>query len=193
MGTSVNQGSPSTPSWVVARSVLGHTQAPAERQSQEIWRAASADVDAKLTSQLGSAALAFAAAIAGSSTDPLGARNSFDAYVAKEGSASVVSELARRALVRAVAGKDGSLGFARELFAETVSYYVARDLPSVVGKTSRGSTPSEATALRIQIANVARAQAAAALTGRSATWAGNAGEWRRYVSEVVKALGESKK
>jgi len=191
MGTSVNQRSSASPSWAAARAVLGNVQAPIERQSEEIWRAAAADTDANLIPRLGGAEFAYAAQLAETSSGPLGAREAYDTYLAKAGVLSVVAEFARRALVRAVADHAGSLGYARELFAEAASYYIARDLPSIVGKSVRVATPSEAALLKQQIADIARSRAATVANSLpQGQWAKSTLGWKRYVAAVVASLRE---
>ena len=69
MGTSTSQPSPDTPSWRIARQVLGREAAPLARQSEEIWKAATADRGGRLSEELASpilaAALTFGFYIAG--------------------------------------------------------------------------------------------------------------------------------
>jgi len=85
----------------------------------------------------------------------------------------------------------GSVGFAAELFAEAAAYYVARDLPSVVGKDRRVATPAEAIRLKDAIRSVARSTAQAAAreaVGREGAAPVEPREWRAYVGGVLRAL-----
>jgi hypothetical protein len=182
MGTSANQPSPRTPNWKLANAILGHPAASAERQSEEIWRAAAADRGERLAVELGSPLLAAASRIASEIASPAQAARAFETSILEAHASGLALDLGKRALVRAVAGGGGATRFAAELFAETAAYYVSRDLPSVVAAPGRVSSTSAAIALKDQVRSVAK-EASAKVELRTDT----AG-WRGYVSGVISEL-----
>jgi hypothetical protein len=183
MGTSTNQPSPDTPSWRLARAVLGRKVTPLERQSQEIWQAALADRGGLLSSELGNPLLAEACRLAEARLAPSDAINAFHQRQTETYATSLILEIGKRALVRACAAESGGLGFASELFSETVAYYVARDLPSVVGARELTATTTEAIRLKDEIKAIARN---AASTTKLITT--DPEGWQSYVSSVVAGL-----
>jgi pyridoxine/pyridoxamine 5'-phosphate oxidase len=87
-----------------------------------------------------------------------------------------------------VAEGSGSVGFARELFAETVAYYASRDLPSYVGKRGRVSNVSELIELKRQLQNQAREVASAKQLARRLTHE----SWSTFVHQVVDVLASKR-
>lgn len=183
MGTSVNHPSPNTPTWRLVSTVLGNINWSPNRQSEEIWQAALADRQGRLTNELGSPLLAEAGQIADTNRDPIIAIESFDNVLSREYASGLVYEMGKRALARAVATGTGSLGFASELFAETVAYYVSRDMPSVVGASDRIKTIRDAGTLKDSIKGLARETARQ--NGHLYT---NAASWPNFVKTVLSAL-----
>jgi len=183
MGTSTNQASPNTPSWRLAKAVLGRKATPLERQSQEIWQAALADRAALLSSELANPLLAEACRLAERRLAVSNALESFHQRQTETYATSLILEIGKRALARACAAQSGGRGFASELFSETAAYYVARDLPSVVGTRELAATTSEAIRLKDAIKAIARN---AASTTKLITT--DSEGWQAYVSNVVAAL-----
>lgn len=194
MGTSSNQRSPKSPPWHPVRNTLGLNLAPVDLQSREIWRAATGDREGRLAFDLGNMVLAKAAAIAGISTSPSDAAASFDALTLKSGQSGLVVEIARRALVRAVATKQGGIGFASEVFAETASYFVSRDLPSFVGALSRVESTSAGIELKRKIREIAKSTTlmVAKTLGTSEATLGKGDTWPTLVTQVVSELKQVK-
>jgi hypothetical protein len=190
MGTSSNQPSPARdPSWIAARKVLGNPQFSPERQSQEIWRAATSDAGAQLRSNLGASIFATGAAIAANSRSVSEALNTFNQKLAAAKVSTIYTEIGARALARAVKRGAGTPGFAAELFAETVSYYVSRDLPSFVGSARRTESVSAAISLKQSLAEKARAVA----FEHAKDAPSSAIAWRRFVEGTLAVLrGDSK-
>ena len=191
MGTSSNQRSPRTPSWNAVLQVLGNTSVPVELQSREIWRAASADRNQQLAPDLSSPFLVHATALAESTTSPVEAAAAFDSSLADAGVGNFFLDLAKRALVRAVAAGEGAHGFASELFAETAGYYASRDMPSIVGATGCVGSARDALALNDNIRGIARNTASAIsreilFMPRGAAISPTA--WASFVSQVLAAL-----
>ena len=185
MGTSSNPRSPNTPPWRPVRAVLGSSDWPAERQSSEIWSAASSDRGGQLWDELGKPIIAAACEIAGSTRAPLQATQSFDQLLEENDAYGLVTDITRRALARSVAAGTGQTGFASELFSETVSYYLSRDLPSYVGSRDGVGSTSEAIDLKKQIRSITR-RIALDQPGASA----EPSAWKSYVDRVIRALRE---
>ncbi|MDQ2668798.1 MAG: hypothetical protein M3Z05_22785 [Gemmatimonadota bacterium] len=156
MGTSTSHPSPNTPSWRIARQVLGRDAAPLARQSEEIWKAAAADRGGRLGSELASPILAAAGAVAAQATSPLDAVRAFNRIAAEQRESGLALEIGRRALMRAVVSGGGASAFGAELFAEAASYYASRDLSSYVGAAGRVATSSESIALKDGLRAIAR-------------------------------------
>ena len=184
MGTSTSQPSPaSSNNWRLARALLGKVGVTPEQQSAELWRAAVADREPELLASLGSPVLAEAAFLAGSASSPIEALRAFDAGLESRKAADLVFDMGRRALVRAVAARIGTGGFAAELFAEAVGYYVARDMAGIVGSRGRVPTIGAAAALKHQISDVARNA-----TRLGGTPTADNDSWRDYVARVLGVL-----
>lgn len=185
MGTSTNQPSPARdPSWIALRKILANEHFAVSRQSQELWRAASADESVQLGRSLASPIFAEAASIAGTSSSVADALQSFRNTLATAQSASLLAEIGARALVRAIRGGTGTKGFAAELFAETASYYVSRDLPSLVAAPNRAVSISAAVSVKQSILDTARKAASdnagtAPLEGRA---------WKKFVMATLSSL-----
>jgi hypothetical protein len=189
MGTSTNQGSSRTaPSWTAVRAVLGQSRVPVELQSREIWRAAAADPEASVEGSLSDPFLALAARIAAGASSPIEAAEQFDNEVADAGAAGLMLDLGKRALMRAVAERQGAQGFVAELFAEAASYYVSRDLPSIIGAPGRIATSTQAIELKRRFQEIARTAASAGARALSATLRADAEPWTRVVGVVLDDL-----
>jgi len=148
MGTSVNKASPLTPSWSIPRAILGRSDIDINRQSQELWKAALSDRDGVLLNELAQPTIGQICMVANKKINPIDAVKEFDNIISRTGRASLVFDIAKRALVRSISNSTGSVGFASELFSEVVSYYASRDLPSFIGKHGRISSPIESIKLK---------------------------------------------
>lgn len=184
MGTSSNQSSPNTPNWRPVLGVLGDSNWPVERQSEELWRSAIMDRDGRLIEELAHPLIASACEIAEQRIPPANAVQSFDHSLNEQYAVGLTFDMAKRALARVSATESGSVGFAAELFAETISYYASRDLPSFVGASGRIQTTTDAIALKENLRKIARdaARAVAPITT-------NPQGWRNYISAVIASLG----
>lgn len=184
MGTSTSQASPATNSWRIARALLGRDGVTPTQQSAELWRAAVADRGPLMIEALASPILALAARLAQSARSPVEAVRAFDSEMHRAGAADLTLDMGRRALLRAVATKEGTTGFAANLFAEAAGYYVARDLASFVGSRDGVPTAGAALSLKESIRDVA--QAASRWVGEAKAADSNA--WRDHVERVVARL-----
>jgi hypothetical protein len=183
VGTSRNDPSPSIPPWKPVLAVLGRTDVPAARQSLEIWRAVAADRGERLVRDLANPTLAEACSFVAEGRSVGEALAAYDEATLHLGDVGLAVDLGRRALARAAAKNSGATGFAGELFAEAVSYYASRDLPSFVAAPGRVSNSSAAIALKEDLRNIARQAAFSA--GRPAL---DRRGWNRYVGRVITAL-----
>lgn len=183
MGTSRNDMSPRIPPWKPVLAVLGRNDVSPERQSLEIWRAAAAERGERLLRDLGNPTLAEACSLVskgGSVGETLAAYDEATLHLSNVG---LAVDLGRRALARAAVKSSGAAGFASELFAEAVSYYASRDLPSFIAAPGRVASSSGAIALKEDLRNIARRAAYTA-----GTPAVDQRGWSRYVARVLKAL-----
>lgn len=183
MGTSTNQRSPNTPNWRLALAAIGSQMVPTDRQSEEIWKAVSAERGDHLYREIGSELLALAASIAREAKSPAEAVSTFNRSIIESHAAGLTLDLGRRALARAVASGTGPGGFASELFSEITSYYVARDLPSFVGAAGRVATTTECIKLKDDLRYIARRAAQESGPVKS-----DVRGWRTYVRSVLTAL-----
>lgn len=183
MGTSTNQASPSNPSWQIVKAVVGSSAVSPERQAIEIWRAAGGEQGEKLANELGGPLFAAACGLADKATSPVEAMREFQKTMLANRASSLYLELGTRALVRAVADKAGSKGFAGELFAEVTSYYAARDLPSYVASPQRVQTTTASIDLKEQMRSHARQIAL-----NTGVVSSSPGAWQAYVAGVLAAL-----
>jgi len=183
VGTSRNDPSPPIPPWKPALAVLGLTDVPAERQSLEIWRAVAADRGERLLRDLANPTLAEACSLIAKGRSVSDALDAYDEATLHIADVGLAVDLGRRALARAAVNSSGPSGFASELFAEAVSYYASRDLPSFVAAPGRIANSSAALDLKENLRKIARKTASQAreppLDRRG---------WHRYVSRVLTAL-----
>ncbi len=183
MGTSRNDRSPSTPSWKPALAAIGRPEVSPERQNREIWLAAAAERGEKLIKEFAHPSLAEACAYVAQGMPVEDALQRFDTATLHEYEAGLAIDMGRRALARAAAARGAARDFASELFAEAVSYYASRDLPSFVAAKNRIKTTSQSielkSALRDITKNLVRSVGDPPATRRG---------WLRYVERVLSVL-----
>lgn len=167
----------------MVKAILASSAVSPERQAAEIWRAAEGERGEKLTNELGGQLFAAACGLADSAVSPADAMRNFQKTILTNRASSLYLDLGTRALVRAVAEKTGSKGFAGELFAEVTSYYASRDLPSYVAAPQRVQTTTDSISLKDQLRSYARQ--VALTTGRVSN---NPEAWRAYVASVLEVL-----
>lgn len=184
MGTSSNQRSPDTPNWRLARALIGNDSAPVERQSGELWRAATSDHDAGLLEFLCSPRTFAAATLTQVAATPRDAANSFFEIVKGSGNAPFLDAAASRALLRTVAKKGDARQFAGELLSEAVAYYASRELPSYLGRAGRVKSASGSIELKAKLGEIA-CNACAAVEGRPAR---DAESWASFMRSAIKRL-----
>ena len=183
MGTSSNPASPNTPSWDLAKALLGRDGVDPKRQSTELWRAASGERGDQLLEELSSPLVAEACQIAGTTKSVPEAINSFENRILERHENTLTLDLCKRALARTVAMGSGEQGFGAEFFGEITTYYASRDLPSFTAANGRIQTTSEAIQLKQELRSIA------AETARSAgKVASDQRGWRSYVHDALEAL-----
>jgi hypothetical protein len=183
MGTSRNDRSPLNPPWRIALAVLGTPETPPDRQCMEIWRAVAADRGEKMLQDFASRPILEACRLASSALSPQDAVARFNAATRYDSDAGLVIDMGRRALARCAAEHGGATQFVSQLFAEAVSYYASRDLPSYVAAPGRITNSSDSIALKDSLRRITRKQVESvgpAPVGPK--------QWRRYIAEVLKIL-----
>jgi hypothetical protein len=172
-----------TPPWKMALAVVGSRDVAASRQNMEIWRAVSADRGQKLVRDFSNHSIAEACRWLASGVSAEEAVRRFNKATMHESSAGLTIDMGRRALARCAARKADPATFMGELFAEAVSYYASRDLPSYVGAKGRVSNTSETIKLKDSLRETTRElvkSVGAPKLERAA--------WSSYISSVLKVL-----
>lgn len=167
----------------MALAVVGAPDVSPARQSLEIWRAVAADRGESLLRDFSNPALAEACRHVAQGLPVRDAIAQFDRSTLREGAAGLALEMGRRALARCTAQGTDAASFVGELFAEAVSYYSSRDLPSFVGAAGRVPTTSAAIRLKDNLRQTTKEQIRA-LGPPELTPAG----WRRHITRVLKKL-----
>jgi hypothetical protein len=183
MGTSRNDASPSTPIWKPTLAILGRPDVSIEQQLREVWRAAARDRGNALFESLADPSIASAFSIASERLSVERTLAKFDQANLHAYKSGLMLDVARRALARCAAQGEGASAFPSELFGEATSYYVSRDLPSLVAARGRVGSISEAIKFKNEIRSVAKDR-----VKRIATPKPSASAWRRYVAEVLGSL-----
>jgi hypothetical protein len=193
MGTSRNDPSPRTPPWKPIREFLGNPKVSLEIQSREIWKAALSDRDGRLIEDLTIASLAKSAEIAEKVQSPIQASKSFD-HIVNELGGSFFTDIAKRALLRAVVTGQGANGFGSEFFAETASYYVSRDLAGVIGNRDKIKTSSDGIEFKSKLRDVAKITASKVAKSLNAKgeFLENSNNWRVFVTNTINELKGNK-
>lgn len=183
MGTSRNDPSPPTPSWKAARAVLGKTDVTVAMQVREVCRAAAHDRGGALQRELSHPLLAKAWQLSKEGLSPHQALATFDEAAHHVANVGLAVEFGRRALARSTLQAPTVTSFASELFSDAISYYVARDLPSVVAVEGRVKAVSDALKLKSSIRSFVQSRVSD-LGEPSKTRTG----WQSFVSKVTDAL-----
>jgi hypothetical protein len=183
VGTSRNDRSPSTPPWKMALAVLGAREVSPDRQCTEIWRAVAADRGEKLLRDFSTRSLADACELAAAQFSPQEAVARFNELTRYESNVGLVVDMGRRAIARCAAEGGNATRFVSELFAEAVSYYASRDLPSYVAAPGRVATSSDSINLKEDLRRFTKLQVESVGEPRLGQR-----EWRRYIAEIVNVL-----
>jgi hypothetical protein len=182
MGTSRNDRSPEVPTWKPALLALGNKSVPAERQIQEVWRAALAHSQF-LESELRNELFPTACQLVSAGLNKLDALEKFDQSMRERGASSFFLDLARRSLLRATAEQWDTTRFAADVMTEVAGYYISRDLPSYIGAKNRVWSPKEALVLKDSLKELTRSAAQSA--GEVASDGSN---WSTFVDRALERL-----
>ncbi len=163
--------------------VLGRSDVPPERQSREIWLAASADRGEKLLRDFSHSALAQACHLVAEGVSVDDGLRTYEQATRYESESGFAIELGRRALVKALAARGATVDFVGEVFSEAISYYASRDLPSFVAATGCVSSSSEAIKLKEQFRRIAKASVRSLGQPKY-----DGKQWKAYVSQVLDTL-----
>jgi hypothetical protein len=186
VGTSVSQGSPSTPNWQVTQATYHNPQIPVERTVEELWRAADSQEEENLTRDLRAPIIAECLRITlASSTRSEAVRNVARA-VAASGQSSLAAEIARRAAARSFSGGGSStMAFAKAVFVDAGDYLVSRDLPGFVGISEKIPKVSDLMALKKGIRDrIAEVVEDVDMLGEASVVEG----WSDYAGRIVDSL-----
>jgi hypothetical protein len=152
VGTSVSQGSPSTPNWRAAQATYYRPEIPIERTAEEIWRAADSQVDENLTRDLRAPIIAECLRITLASSTRTEAVRNMARAVASSDQSLLAAEIARRAAARSFSeGGSSAVAFAKAVFADAGDYLASRDLPGFVGISEKIPKVSDLMALKASI------------------------------------------
>jgi hypothetical protein len=183
VGTSRNDRSPLNPPWRAALAVLGTPETSADRQCLEIWRAVAADRGERMFQDFASRPIQEACRLASTKLSPQDAVARFDATTRYDSDAGLVIDMSRRALARCAAENGGATQFVSELFAEAVSYYASRDLPSYVAAKGRIANSSDSIALKNSFRRITKEQVESVGPARLGPK-----QWRQYIAKVLNVL-----
>jgi hypothetical protein len=149
----------------------------------EIWKAVAADRGEKLLSDFANPALAAACRFVVEGIPVHDALERFDRSTVHESSAGLAIEIGRRALARCTAQKVDAATFVGELFAEAVSYYASRDIPSFVAAEGRIASTSSSIQLKDRLRQTTKDQVKALGQPRFTPR-----EWKSHIARVLRAL-----
>lgn len=152
MGTSISQGSPSTPNWQATQATYHSPEIPVERTVEELWRAADSQEEENLARDLGTPIVAECLRITLTSSTRTEAVRNVAGMVASSGESSLAAEIARRAATRSFSEAGSSAtAFAKAVFADAGDYLASRDLPGFVGISEKIPKVSDLMALKASI------------------------------------------
>jgi hypothetical protein len=155
---------------------------PIERFVSEVWRACQRE-DERIPSLLESNLLFECYRVVRRSTESHDAFREVSRLIAGSGESSIVSELARRAVVTAFSAPVPEVAWRIGLFAEVSNYLVSRDLPGFVGSRFRNRSVEEAIHFKDAAIERSRARASVVIDVPASR-----DEWRRYVRRVLRSL-----
>jgi hypothetical protein len=144
VGTSVNQRSPDTPPWILAQDAYTDASMPVNQALREVWRAASNETETNLMSFLVQPELTAFADLAARISTPSEAFQETSRFISDQKVASLVADIARRAVIQSAGVENPRQQFLQRLFAEATNYLVSRDLPGHIRPGGKIETVSDA-------------------------------------------------
>lgn len=182
MGTSSSHPSPRTLGWQAVQAGYLSDIVPLDRIAQEVWRA-SREPEGGIHDFLKTPVLYACYSTIRDCPSVTDAVPRVNRLLATSGESSVVTELARRAVVQAYSSTSPAQSWLSRLFGEVTSYLVTRDLSGYIGPTYRNATARDA----LQFTAALRAQVERSVAeARSAPRSAN--EWESYVTRVLAHL-----
>jgi hypothetical protein len=187
MGTSISHASPRTANWRAVGAIYESEMIPADRASQELWRAATNQPAGNLGADLGHPVVATCAQIVRDIPSRADAIARVRQTLAMSGVASLATDIAQRAAVSCFAAPGDRVGaFVQSLVGEATNYLVSRDLPGHVGRSNRIATVSDAMSFKAQVLDHARQMAQSVL--RPPGVEASPSSWKSYITTVVGRL-----
>lgn len=182
MGTSTSHPSPESLRWRAAQTGYVASQIPIERVVNEIWRAGLSQPQS-IEKLLGSS-LVFQCQVAmrDATSKEEALRVVTEALSASKAN-SIVSELARRAIVPAFRSDQPASEWRASLFEQVTDYFISRDISGFVGEKFRNKTVRDV----IRFKEDARAHVRDKVRTISLD-PGSPKVWRRYVRRAVSLL-----
>lgn len=156
MGTSISQGSPNDLNWRRARIAAASPSVPVELSVRELWRAAAQNSVASWSELLSSAGVISCLNLAVSSENRVYVPRRAAQEIGRSRQSSIATDIARRALVRALSREDRDQAFVEFLFIEAANYLVSRDASTQVSPTNRNRNVSDVIAYKRQVADRVR-------------------------------------
>lgn len=183
MGTSVNQSSVPSANWSAAQAGY-RTTIPVGRVVQEIWRAATNQQEGDLGALLREPIVARIGQLAQQQKAPQEIAADTARAITESKTASLATDIARRAAVQAALTRNPAETYGQRLFAEAANYLISRDLPGFVGGNNRNKNISDAIAFKnALLENTINVVKAAGPADFSSTQ-----RWHRYVTAVIDRL-----
>jgi hypothetical protein len=183
MGTSVNQSSAPSANWSAVQAGY-RTTVPVGRVVQEIWRAATNQHEGDLVALLRQPIIAKIGQLARQRKPPQEVAADAARAITKSKTASLATDIARRAAVQAALSPNPAETYGQRLFAEAANYLIARDLPGFVGGDHRNkSVPDAITFKDALLQNTVSKVKAAGPADFSSTK-----RWDRYITTVIESL-----
>jgi hypothetical protein len=183
MGTSTSHPSPQTRAWRAVSASYRNKAQDAPAIAKIIWRASRLSGDLGMERLLAAPIVATCLNIAATSTTREIAAKRASRQIALSGQTGIGAELARRALVQSYAFEDRTEGFAKCIISEATNYFISRDLPSLLGSSTRFTSISDVASLKSEILQHVRG-----VVGESSPIPADARELHGFVAKVGQRL-----
>ncbi len=137
MGTSVSQRSPKTLPWKAVWAGYIDETVPNDRMVIDIWRAVTSNQEYNVTKVLQSSLVHKIYLIVENSKNTNEALHNATSEIIKSKKNSIISEIAKRALVKSFLTENQGKTFKKMIFSETADYFVSRDLSGYINDRYR--------------------------------------------------------
>jgi hypothetical protein len=180
----VNQRSPDTPPWILAQDAYTDPNMPINQALREVWRAASNATETNLMSFLAQPEVRSFADLAERVSSPSEAFQVSSHFIADQKLASLVADIARRAVIQSAGAENPRQQFVQRLFAEATNYLVSRDLPGHIRPGGKIQNVADARRFTQQMMDTA----ADAVRRTPAPPTFEVKTWPTYVRSVVQTI-----